>query len=83
MFGISLYRLDEIGDKVVSLFEEHVDGGPGFFHFILQADQGVAHTDPPADEGNDEDHGDDRHDDSDDGARTDQQCVKHVVFSLR
>ena len=45
MGGITLHRVDKIGDQVVAPLELNVNLGPGFFGPIATADQAVEGND--------------------------------------
>ena len=45
--GVSLHGVDEVGDHVVALLQQHVDVGPGLFDVLFESDQTVPRRHEP------------------------------------
>src|SRR5688572_22290784 len=62
VLGVTLHRLDQVGDEVVTALQLDVDVRPGFIGAVAQGDQAVVDGDQPGDDHHEEQAKDD-HDD--------------------
>jgi hypothetical protein len=51
--GVTLYRLDQVGNEVVALLELHVDVGEGLVDPLPHGNQAVVDRDRPQDDNDD------------------------------